>query len=178
MKGNILRAIDSADNGLVFVEKVVTMVLCIVLLTAMVVGVVCRYFLFIPTPWTDELGRCMFLWLAFVGAGFIVRNDGHIYINIIDVVLEYKCVNPQKILRSLRLIAYAITVVASLFGLYWYNIYLQDYFLRPVYSTVMGINMIIIYSSGWYCFLSVALHSLVNLILIDHRVIEVDENKE
>ena len=40
-------------------------------------GVVWRYFLVDPLPWTDEVARMLFVWLAFVGAAIGVKRGLH-----------------------------------------------------------------------------------------------------
>jgi TRAP-type C4-dicarboxylate transport system permease small subunit len=40
-------------------------------------GVVWRYFLVDPLPWTDEVARMLFVWLAFIGAALGVKRGLH-----------------------------------------------------------------------------------------------------
>ena len=48
----------------------------------MVVGVLLRYFFGISFAWNIELSRYSFVWLTFVGAAYVRRDDGHIKIDL------------------------------------------------------------------------------------------------
>lgn len=45
-------------------------------------GVVWRYFLVDPLPWTDEVARMLFVWLAFVGAAIGVKRGLHASVTV------------------------------------------------------------------------------------------------
>jgi TRAP-type C4-dicarboxylate transport system permease small subunit len=48
----------------------------------MVVGVFLRYVFGISFAWNIELSRYSFVWLTFVGAAYVRRDDGHIKIDL------------------------------------------------------------------------------------------------
>lgn len=56
--------------------------LLILLMAAMSVVVLLqvafRYLLSTPLPWSEEAARFLFVWVTFVGAALLVREDGHI----------------------------------------------------------------------------------------------------
>lgn len=63
----------------------VFMLLSIVVLVLM--QIVYRYLLALPSPWTEEMGRYAWLILVFIGAGYTTYADDHIEINIIELIL-------------------------------------------------------------------------------------------
>ena len=47
-------------------------------------GVIWRYFLVAPLPWTDEVARMLFVWLAFVGAALGVKRGLHASVALLN----------------------------------------------------------------------------------------------
>jgi TRAP-type transport system small permease protein len=64
--------------------------LMILLLSAIVVLVLLqifqRYFALFPTPWTEEMSRFLFVYLTFLGSALLLKEKGHI---TVDVVVEH-----------------------------------------------------------------------------------------
>lgn len=63
--------------------------LMILLLSAIVLLVLLqifqRYFALFPTPWTEEMSRFLFVYLTFLGSALLLKEKGHI---TVDVVVE------------------------------------------------------------------------------------------
>ena len=49
-----------------------------------------RYVLNMPILWSDELNNYLFVWAGFLGAAYIVGNDGHIRVTAIFDILAPK----------------------------------------------------------------------------------------
>src|SRR5215210_3084685 len=51
------------------------------------VQIVCRFVLSISVPWTEEVSRLLFIWLAFLGAAIGVREGTMIVIDTMPVII-------------------------------------------------------------------------------------------
>ena len=71
-----MKFIHKAEEALL----VTLFLVAVVVLTAQILS---RYVLPYPLPWTEELARFLFLWIVFLGAAYITRNNGHIAINFL-----------------------------------------------------------------------------------------------
>lgn len=54
-----------------------------VLVVVVLAGVVSRYFVNSPLPWTEELARYLFIWISFVGAGVGVKSGANFGLNLV-----------------------------------------------------------------------------------------------
>lgn len=60
--------------------QIVTPVGCLifaVLVISTTIQVLCRYFLKVSVPWTEELARFSFIWATMLGASSLVKTKGH-----------------------------------------------------------------------------------------------------
>jgi TRAP-type C4-dicarboxylate transport system permease small subunit len=62
----------------------------ILIFLLLVVGVILRAFLGISFAWNIELSRYSFVWLTFVGAAYVRRDDGHIKIELFSNYIKKK----------------------------------------------------------------------------------------
>ena len=62
----------------------------ILMFILLVMGVVLRYLFSISFAWNIELSRYSFVWLTFIGAAYVRRNDGHIKIELFSNYLKKK----------------------------------------------------------------------------------------
>ncbi len=53
----------------------------------LVIGVVFRYLLNAPITWADEIVRYSLIWMTFAGAALATRDDKHIMVDVIDLML-------------------------------------------------------------------------------------------
>jgi TRAP-type transport system small permease protein len=99
--GRIKAGVDRALDGLM-----------IVLLSGIVVLVLLqisqRYFSLFPTPWTEEMSRYLFVYLTFFGSALLLKEKGHI---AVDVIVE-------RLPRRLRLGVYVLVQLIMLLFLY------------------------------------------------------------
>lgn len=66
-----------------------TIALCMAFLTVMIfLQIVNRFVFKIPMPWTDELAKYSFVWLAMYGSAKAVREKSHIFVDILDMYLK------------------------------------------------------------------------------------------
>ena len=148
------------DKALNKFEVVFMIVSATILVVVVFWQVICRYFLYIPTPWAEELARYMFIALTFIGAGYCTSKREHIEIAIMDN-LCMKTKNPRKMMYILFIISTALGLV---FLLLFANLYM-DYLSQIAYfgqtSPSLRINMLIPMSSVMIGVILMIFHSVV-----------------
>ena len=115
----------------------------LVLIVVVFTQVVCRYVLYISTPWAEELAIFTFIWIAWGGAAFAVYSNDHLQINIMDAVVE-RSKNPE---RGARIVNFVSILLTLLFLIVFFVGYLQFFAhvaARPQYSTATHWPLIII----------------------------------
>lgn len=84
---------------------------CVLMLCGIVIATVLqifsRYILQHPYMWTEELARTLGIWLVMVGAGVVLKNDGHIGLNLISERLQAY----RRILTHLIVLTFSILVI-------------------------------------------------------------------
>ncbi len=107
-----------AANSGEIIDKI-TMWICAALLVLMtldlLVGVFCRYVLFNPFMWTEEVSRYMMIWVAALAMASCVKRGEHLSIRFLIALL------PQGVAFVLDLFLRAI-LFAFLVILTWYGI--------------------------------------------------------
>ncbi len=107
-KKNMLRLLDRLEEGFIII-------LLMVMMTSMAVQVFFRYILNNPLVWTEELARYLYIWIAFIGAGYGVRHRSHI-----ELTVFFKMLSPalRKIVQiavdSIAIICYSIVIPISI----------------------------------------------------------------
>ncbi len=73
------RVLDAAIAAclVVAVALIVALVFCVIL------EVVMRYFFNLPTRWVTEFSEYALLWLAFLAAAWVLREEGHVRIEMV-----------------------------------------------------------------------------------------------
>lgn len=65
----------------------ITMTIAMILLAGIAVivnvGVFCRYVLFAPLPWSEQIPKYAMIWMGFLGAGVAISQDRHIGFDIL-----------------------------------------------------------------------------------------------
>ena len=156
-------ALRQAMGLLTKAEGVIMVLGSVVLVAAVLVAVVCRYWLYIATPWADELARYAFMWIAFVGMGYVTQTNGHIDVQLVDTIINRHAKDPKKTLalfiRISQLITLAVLVISAvLYGKFMFARY-------PALSTALRIPMRIPYLSTLAGLLLMSLHELTLLFL-------------
>jgi len=88
----ILIWIEQAAN---FVERL-TIVPCVILgggmATVVMMGVIARYLIQNPMPWTEEVSRFLMIWVALLGASIAMRQRAHLgllyFVSMFPVVVQ------------------------------------------------------------------------------------------
>lgn len=129
-----------------------------ILLAVCIIMVVCRYLLFVATPWADELARLVFLWIVFIGSGYVTSQWSHLDIQIVDKLVNDHAKNPEKILKILTYCCYIISLIVLVIS----TVYYWDYLLRLPRSITTGLKI----SSKW----STA-SAFIGLVLMDFHIL-------
>ena len=85
--------------------------LCLIL-SIMLVGVFFRYFLEYPIFWAEEANNFLFVWMGYLGFAYVMGNDAHIKVTLIEGRL------PCRVRRLARIVGNAV-VVTTCFWLVW-----------------------------------------------------------
>ena len=137
-----------------------------VLVIATLIVVICRYWLYIATPWADELSRYAFLWIGFIGMGYVTQANAHIDVQLVDTLINKYSKNPEKALKNVirlsQLISLVVLVLSSV-------IYGKFMFARyPAISTALKIPMQIPYMSTLAGLVLMSVHELALLFMPVH----------
>jgi len=73
----LVRVLNGIDRRLRVLEEWATAILIAVIVAATAIGVFWRYVLRDPLSWPNELSLFLFLWIAFLAASMVARDDGH-----------------------------------------------------------------------------------------------------
>ena len=145
------------------VEGFIMVVGCAVLVMAILIAVICRYWLYKPTPWSDELARYVFLWISFIGMGYVTQAGAHIDVRLIDSIVNKRAKNPKKTLRIFirisQVLSLAVLVISSVL---YYQFFNARY---PALSTALRIPMRIPYLSVMVGLVLMSVHMLSLLLL-------------
>lgn len=107
----------------VFVEKVLrpcVVVVYAVLILCLLIQVLCRYFLKISSPWTEEMGGFAFVWLLFLSAAAAFVPDQHIRITIFTKKLSDKAQLILDIFIKIFVIVFLIFLTYYGFKFCWF----------------------------------------------------------
>ena len=153
MRPNVMkRLIIRIDTVAGFVGKA-TRFICVTLggsMTAVVIcGVIARYVMKNPMVWTEEIGRALMIWTAFLGISITARQRSHLGVTLLVVRL------PMPLQRSIKLFTDALTM-GFLYVLTVYGIRLVETGTAQI-ETATGIAMS-------YFFMCVPLCGLLTMI--------------
>ena len=79
----LLRILDGFDKRARVVEEWAAAIMILVIVFSIAMGVFWRYALRDPLSWPNELALFLFLWVVFLSASLVAREDGHFKIGFI-----------------------------------------------------------------------------------------------
>lgn len=124
------------------------------ILTIMLVNVVFRYALSLPIFWAEEANNFLFVWMGYLGFAYVMGNDNHIKVTLLESRL------PGKVRRAARIVAHLV-VMATCLGMAWPTIKVLPQLHK---SAAMGLPEKYVYAIMPVSFLLMALHSLNNFL--------------
>ncbi|MBW2063521.1 MAG: TRAP transporter small permease [Deltaproteobacteria bacterium] len=126
------------DHAMNFMSLLACLILVFIMLSVCL-EVVLRYFFNHPLVWVTEVTECLLLYVTFLGAAWLLREEGHVKVDIIVNRLKPNKVAFFGILTSMIGGFVSITLTVLGFKLTWH------YFQRGMYTpTAMEIPVSII----------------------------------
>jgi C4-dicarboxylate transporter DctQ subunit len=99
-------------------------IMIVVLMLLTIFEVIMRYGLKSPTGWSIEICEYLLLYITFLSAGWLLKNDGHVRVDIVLSILE------KKTQKKIALITNAIGGVTCFMLLLYGALSTWDYYER------------------------------------------------
>ncbi|MEJ2726617.1 MAG: TRAP transporter small permease subunit [Deltaproteobacteria bacterium] len=126
---------DRVIDGMIFLAGLIL----VFIMLSVCMEVILRYFLNRPQMWVTEVTEVLLLYITFLGTTWLLRQEGHVKVDIILNRLKPKAIALMGIVTSAIGIFVSITLTVSGFQLTW------DYLQRGIYTpTAMEIPVSII----------------------------------
>jgi C4-dicarboxylate transporter DctQ subunit len=126
---------DRVVDGMIFLAGIIL----VFIMLSVCLEVVLRYFLNRPQMWVTEVTEVLLLYITFLGTTWLLRQEGHVKVDIILNRLKPKAIALMGIVSSAIGIFVSVTLTVSGFQLTW------DYLQRGIYTpTAMEIPVSII----------------------------------
>lgn len=94
---------------------VIAAVLIVLIALAIIFEVVMRYFFNKPTIWTVEVSRFALVYITFLGAAWVLKEDGHVKI---DMLLNRISPRSQALLNAITsIIAALVCIIITWYGI-------------------------------------------------------------
>lgn len=141
---------------LVMAERILASTALLGTLVFVLLQVFSRYVLSTPLSWTEEVARFTLVWLAFVGAGFVMARRGHITVDLLVDLL------PRAGKRVVNGFAVLVVLIASAV-MTWagYQLAMMTAGLK---SPAAGLPMTALYSAVVVGFLLIFIHGVLNTV--------------
>ncbi|WP_199621490.1 TRAP transporter small permease [Paenibacillus alkalitolerans] len=98
--------IDWLKKAILKADDRIASLMAVLIVSITVWGVFTRFVLNQPLKWMEEGALSLFVWLTFIGASSVMKNDGHVSI---DLLLEKA---PERFRKVLLLIKYVVMLAA------------------------------------------------------------------
>lgn len=93
------------------VLEIVTATFFVLMLLAVTLQIAARNLLSVPVRWTEELARFLYVWVTFIGAVIITRDNDHIRIDYLGQAVGPKARNVLNIIAEALAIIYTLAVL-------------------------------------------------------------------
>lgn len=116
-----------------------------------------RYFSLFPTPWTEEMSRYLFVYLTFLGSALLIKEKGHI---TVDLIVE-------RLPRKLRLVVFVLVQLLMLAFLYLFAGGILELTLGSVNtraSSMTWFSMSYLYAGVWLGGVLMFVYALIEVI--------------
>jgi len=138
-------------------EDVVTIVVSVFLVVVVFCQVFFRYALNSPLAWSEELARFTFVWLVFISAALVLRDDSHMSMNFFVNLM------PEKVRATVDIVSKAIISVFMAITM-GQTIKIMKVTASQT-SPSLGIPMSLIYCSLFVCFSLMLIDFATRIIL-------------
>jgi TRAP-type C4-dicarboxylate transport system permease small subunit len=127
-----------------------------------------RYVIASPILWSDELNNYLFVWMGFLGAAYIMGNDGHIRVTAILNILPPLGRYIVNIISNIIFIGACIIFMEPLYRL-----------LEAVsFSGIMRIPLKYVYFILPLSFFFMAIHVINNIIQDSRHFFALEDNRQ
>jgi TRAP-type C4-dicarboxylate transport system permease small subunit len=131
----LMALFDHVVDGMIFLAGLIL----VFIMLSVCLEVILRYFLNCPQVWVTEVTEVLLLYITFLGTTWLLRQEGHVKVDIILNRLKPRMLALLGIFSSAIGILVSITLTVSGFQLTW------DYVQRGIYTpTAMEIPVSII----------------------------------
>ncbi|MEI6898038.1 MAG: TRAP transporter small permease [Psychromonas sp.] len=107
-------------NKLITIMNKVLSLFCISLSSVLVLCVVwqvfSRYVLNVPSTFTDEIARFLFIWVGLMGAAYTLGQKRHLAIDLLAMKLEHDAIKHKRLKLLINLISMVFASVIMVYG--------------------------------------------------------------
>lgn len=139
-------------------EQSVSIVLLLVILVLVLMQILQRY-LGSGFAWTGEMARFGMVWITFVMAGYLLGQDAHIAIKVVDYFL------PIRVLGLVKLLGHALITVVC--GVMLYGVFDFMQHDRGQVTAAAQVPLAFIYAIVAFGFASTALRGILAILVVD-----------
>lgn len=121
-------------------EEIILVVFFSVMIILVFLQVVFRYVFNYSLIWSEELARYLFVWQILLGASLSIRDDKHLKIDVIYMIV------PEKMKKYIKVLSYFIFLVFALFLIKEGTLLVNNMlFIKKQYTPAMKVPMGLIY---------------------------------
>lgn len=131
-----LQGLKKVNDRLLGIEIFLLALITILLVAAIFIEVVCRYFLFISAAWAEEFTRYLFIWLTYIGSAYAICDNSHTEIDVLkQVLMKIKGPAREKWLKALEVAAIVSTFAfLVVFAKLFFGLYDEDFQYHPDFA--------------------------------------------
>ena len=115
---------DKLMNLMIFAAGLILMFIML----SVCLEVILRYFFDRPQMWVTEVTECLLLYITFMGAAWLLREDGHVKVDVLLNRLKPRVLAVLGVIGSLIGLFVSLTLTIYGFSVTW------DYFQRGMYT--------------------------------------------
>ncbi|MGB1926255.1 MAG: TRAP transporter small permease [Rubripirellula sp.] len=145
-------------RGIVLVEKLLSGLFLLIILSTMAAHVIARYLFDDPFQWSEEVAKLALIWMTFISAAFVMAEHRHIAVDMITSKIS------DRVNLMIECVSYVIIAFSCLLLLIgganfvWY--------VGKVGSPALGVPKSFWYGAGMAGLLLMAMHAIVNLVQV------------
>jgi TRAP-type transport system small permease protein len=180
MDSNYMKVAMAANHSLVKMEEYLMSACTIILVGVIFIEVICRYFLYISSGWSEEIARYLFIWLTYIGSAYAIDGGGHIEIDILKQILG-KNRNPMQREKNLKRLEFITFFTTALFLFVFNKVffeYMLDIWKRKQASPTMHIPMGLVYLPISIGNILGIIHCIANILDLPNRNMKTCDEQE
>lgn len=147
--------LDAVINLFIFLAGILFIYL---MLSVFIEAVILRYFLGITTDWIREVAQYTLLFMTFLGTAWVLRNEGHVKM---DLLLERLKPKPQALMNIITSVVAAIACLVVA----WYGVRVTWDDIQTGYYMASALQ-----PSSWFLMLIIPIGSFLLFIQFLRRI--------